>query len=426
MAPDHIARGTEYLLAGRSRAISRPTNASLAIQVEDPPRPRHAGRRRLRRVGDDRRQPHGSGGHPALRARARLGRDARNAARDLRAFAATPAPASSASTARRRTSSIRATSSSSPPSPTSKSRRRGTGSRASCSSTRTTASSRSASTKCPVRSGALDVAPAVQDLHRRRSRRRQGQEHRGGAPRARRRDGQAPSRCATTAPARKRPGTTIACSPICASIRDAVVAIDAPLTLPSCVRCELPACPGADVVHGADRSTWFRERENGARVAGKKPKYTPYTQRASEVLLHEEHKILPRETLGQGMGPLTARAAYLTRALGIDASAQREPDRGLPEGDADAAVRGAHGGTLQAIGRLAADAARHPERADRSALRARRVARARPRQRPQVRRDHLRVHGLSVEPRRVPRADRRDRARRRLDLVPREAGLARG
>ena len=25
---------------------------------------------------------------------------------------------------------------------------------------------------------------------------------------------------------------------------------------------------------------WFRERENGARVAGKKPKYTPYTQRA--------------------------------------------------------------------------------------------------------------------------------------------------
>ena len=34
------------------------------------------------------------------------------------------------------------------------------------------------------------------------------------------------------------------------------------------------------------------------------------------MLLHEDHKILPRETLGQGMGPLTARAAYLTRALG--------------------------------------------------------------------------------------------------------------
>jgi len=94
----------------------------------------------------------------------------------------------------------------------------------------------------------------------------------------------------------------------------AVIAIDAPLTLPSCVRCQLPACPGTDVCD-VPSITWFRERENGARVAGKKPKYTPYTQRASEVLLHEEHGILPRETLGQGMGPLTARATYLMKAL---------------------------------------------------------------------------------------------------------------
>jgi predicted nuclease with RNAse H fold len=94
----------------------------------------------------------------------------------------------------------------------------------------------------------------------------------------------------------------------------ALVAIDAPLTLPSCVRCQLPRCPGADVCD-VPVIRWFRERENGARVVGKKPKYTPYTQRASEVILHEEYKILPRETLGQGMGPLTARAAYLMRAL---------------------------------------------------------------------------------------------------------------
>ena len=111
---------------------------------------------------------------------------------------------------------------------------------------------------------------------------------------------------------------------------EAVVAVDAPLTLPSCVRCVLPKCPGSDVCT-VPTIGWFRERENGRaaagngngaadqrpgdRIAGKKPKYTPYTQRASEVLLHEEHHILPRETLGQGMGPLTARAAYLTRAL---------------------------------------------------------------------------------------------------------------
>ncbi len=94
----------------------------------------------------------------------------------------------------------------------------------------------------------------------------------------------------------------------------AVLAIDAPLTLTSCVRCRQPVCPGADVC--ADPAVrWFRERANGAQVPGRKPKYTPYTQRAPEVLLQEEHQILPRETLGQGMGPLTARAAHLRRAL---------------------------------------------------------------------------------------------------------------
>jgi predicted RNase H-like nuclease len=95
---------------------------------------------------------------------------------------------------------------------------------------------------------------------------------------------------------------------------DALVAIDAPLTMPSCIRCTLPSCPTVNLCE-VPIIGWFRERENGARVAGKKPRYTPYTQRATEVLLHEEHQILPRETLGQGMGPLAARGAYLTRAL---------------------------------------------------------------------------------------------------------------
>src|SRR5439155_14831505 len=46
-----------------------------------------------------------------------------------------------------------------------------------------------------------------------------------------------------------------------------------------------------------------------------KPPLTPYTQRATEVYLHRRRGIQPRETLGQGMGPLTARAAHLLRAL---------------------------------------------------------------------------------------------------------------
>lgn len=107
----------------------------------------------------------------------------------------------------------------------------------------------------------------------------------------------------------------------------AALAIDAPLSLPVCVRCTLSACPGA-VACDVPAVSWFRLRDaqrlaqeeatgtvSDARSRGK-PRYTPYTQRASEVVLHEEHGIIPRETLGQGMGPLTARMAYLRRALG--------------------------------------------------------------------------------------------------------------
>jgi predicted nuclease with RNAse H fold len=96
---------------------------------------------------------------------------------------------------------------------------------------------------------------------------------------------------------------------------EAVLAIDAPLTLPACVCCTVPVCPGtASCTVPAVRWMMARGAERG-RGEADKPAYTPYTQRATEVLLHEEHGILPRETLGQGMGPLTARAAHLVRAL---------------------------------------------------------------------------------------------------------------
>jgi predicted nuclease with RNAse H fold len=102
---------------------------------------------------------------------------------------------------------------------------------------------------------------------------------------------------------------------------DAVVAVDAPLSLTACVRCREPVCPGVEEC--VDPTVvWFRrhahEQNGSVRGNGKKPLYTPYTQRATEVLLHTLDGILPRETLGQGMGPLTARAAHLVRALAAD------------------------------------------------------------------------------------------------------------
>jgi predicted nuclease with RNAse H fold len=96
-----------------------------------------------------------------------------------------------------------------------------------------------------------------------------------------------------------------------------VVAFDAPLTLPPCVRCQL-ACPGIEACtvpvvawmrrHGEDLVVRTGRSDPG------KPSVTPYTQRATELLL-ERATLQPREALGQGMGPLAARAAYLRRAL---------------------------------------------------------------------------------------------------------------
>lgn len=92
------------------------------------------------------------------------------------------------------------------------------------------------------------------------------------------------------------------------------LALDAPLTLPCCVRCQLPQCPGTATCE-VPTIAWFRQRALLAPASRVKPAYTSYTQRACEVLLQEVEQMIPREALGQGTGPLTARAAYLVRAL---------------------------------------------------------------------------------------------------------------
>jgi predicted nuclease with RNAse H fold len=98
----------------------------------------------------------------------------------------------------------------------------------------------------------------------------------------------------------------------------ALLAVDAPLLPSVCVRCRLDRCLTLEACDDpvvrwfreqGDRLVPTRNRRNG------KPATTAYTQRACEVVLHRKHGILPRETLGQGMGPLTARAHYLRRAL---------------------------------------------------------------------------------------------------------------
>lgn len=98
---------------------------------------------------------------------------------------------------------------------------------------------------------------------------------------------------------------------------DTVVAINAPLTLPPCIRCPLP-CPGVQACQ-VPVVAWMRRHApalltHRGRSDRGKPAVTPYTQRAADLLLAHAG-LQPRESLGQGMGPLAARAAYLRHAL---------------------------------------------------------------------------------------------------------------
>jgi Protein of unknown function (DUF429) len=101
-----------------------------------------------------------------------------------------------------------------------------------------------------------------------------------------------------------------------------LICIDAPLTLPPCLRCQEPVCPGqADCVDPAvvdmrARATEATEATEGSREGRRgKPLVTPYTQRPTEVHLLYERGLVLREALGQGTGPLAARATHLVRAL---------------------------------------------------------------------------------------------------------------
>ena len=101
--------------------------------------------------------------------------------------------------------------------------------------------------------------------------------------------------------------------------RDTLLAVNAPLTLSVCLRCQDKHCPGLGACTKPVVKWFQNEGEQlvwqGRKRKSSKPSTTPYTQRACEIILHKKHGIMPREVLGQGMGPLTARANYLCKAL---------------------------------------------------------------------------------------------------------------
>jgi hypothetical protein len=104
-----------------------------------------------------------------------------------------------------------------------------------------------------------------------------------------------------------------------------LLCLDAPLTLPPCLRCTVPVCPGQEACVDpavvamrsivAEAAAAEPELIGGRDARRGKPPVTPYTQRATEVYLTHRLGLAPREALGQGTGPLAARAAHLLRAL---------------------------------------------------------------------------------------------------------------
>lgn len=123
--------------------------------------------------------------------------------------------------------------------------------------------------------------------------------------------------------------------------RGAVVAVDAPLTVPACVRCQLARCPGVESCE-VPAVVWLRttgaELQARADVADRdriaaipsshgfagggaegprapRRRLAPYTHRCTEVFHHYTRDLVRREALSRGPGPVSARAAYLRRVL---------------------------------------------------------------------------------------------------------------
>ena len=112
---------------------------------------------------------------------------------------------------------------------------------------------------------------------------------------------------------------------------DRVIAIDAPLTMTACNRCEIAVCPGMEscVVPAV---VWLRTagrtmvQEVAAEQVGsslKRPRLqhaaqarlAPYAHRATDVVMTYQRGLLPVSQLGTANSTITARAGQLRRRL---------------------------------------------------------------------------------------------------------------
>jgi len=95
------------------------------------------------------------------------------------------------------------------------------------------------------------------------------------------------------------------------------LAIDVPLQLPVCLTCALP-CPGYEACGEPEiRYIHHLYHQNEDK---KKPRklFTPYTQRCVDAYLaHYYGEQEPHHAMGANLAPLTARARFISRRLGL-------------------------------------------------------------------------------------------------------------
>ena len=101
------------------------------------------------------------------------------------------------------------------------------------------------------------------------------------------------------------------CSLVAECAKPKLLAIDVPLQLPKCLRCEMK-CPGYETCTETEIQWMWKQKQPNKL-------FTPYTERCADMYLANqlEEKFQVQHALGANMAPLTARALFLKRRLKV-------------------------------------------------------------------------------------------------------------
>ena len=101
------------------------------------------------------------------------------------------------------------------------------------------------------------------------------------------------------------------CSLVAECDKPKLLAIDVPLQLPKCLRCEAK-CPGYETCTETEMQ-WMWKQKHPNKL------FTPYTERCVDMYLSSqlEEKFQIQHAMGANMAPLTARALFLKRRMKV-------------------------------------------------------------------------------------------------------------